>query len=454
MIFSCSVAICSSWTMTWTASGRLKTAARTGVNTTTYAYDPQGRRTTADRTGQTRRFLVGPTAGTDLEVIHAVTDGTTGPGAIKALYVHAGDQPILRFTVNAATGALENPVYYLEDAQGSVVAQVTGGGTVTRFRYDGFGVARAPSGYTDPAATGAFPAGAGGDFRFHGHWLEADTGFYHMRARDYDPASGRFLSRDPVEGAVTEPESYHPYAFANANPHLFSDPTGEFTIIEINFTSSMQNGLQGLRAAAVHRARQHASQKIGEFGMNQFFNLLKGFMPVNESDLGHLLGKNPNYRYEGFRFASFARDFLCEQIGLPDSIWFESQISRDGDIVSNGLNCSTKGSLRPLIGPVPRPDFVISPSAPFDFGERRHAKAWLVGEIKLSTQGVMRSYIRPKTQRGQLQAILKYSRKHTIPRVFVIGTLLRNPRHENIIKTVLTGEAAKEGVVGLVISFQ
>lgn len=281
----------TNWGMTWTAGGRLKTAARAGV-TTTYAYDPAGRRTEAIRTGQTRRFLVGPTAGTDLEVIHAVTDGTTGLGAIKALYVHAGDQPLIRFTVNATTGALENPVYYLEDAQGSVVGQVAGGGAVTRFRYDGFGVARVPSGYTDPASTGTFPTGAGGDFRFHGHWLEADTGFYHMRARDYDPTTGRFLSRDPVEGVTTEPESYHPYAFANANPHFFSDPTGEFTVTDLNITAAIQKGLNAARIGGVNFARNKARDYIGDVLGQQITDLLGAYLPddLNVDKLKHLKG--------------------------------------------------------------------------------------------------------------------------------------------------------------------
>jgi len=250
----------ATWTLNWTADDRLKTMAKTGVSTATYQYDPMGRRTEA-AAGQTRRFIVGPTADTDLEVIHAVTNTTTGLGAIKALYVCVGDQPILRFTVRS-TGVLDAPDYYLEDTNGSVTALVNPVGVVTRFRYDGFEVARLPTGYTDPAAASTYPSGTGGDFRCHGHWLEADSGFYHMRARDYDPTTGRFLSRDPVEGAVTEPENYYPYAFAYGNPHVYSDPTGEFSVIEINISGSIQNGLQGFRAGSVQKGRQYFSRKI------------------------------------------------------------------------------------------------------------------------------------------------------------------------------------------------
>ena len=50
---------------------------------------------------------------------------------------------------------------------------------------------------------------------------------YFMRARYYDPATGRFISRDPVEGAQTMPQSQNPYAYAMNNPINLSDPSGE-----------------------------------------------------------------------------------------------------------------------------------------------------------------------------------------------------------------------------------
>ena len=124
--------------MTWTAVDQLKTATVNG-GVTTYKYDPMGRRIEAVKAGGiTRRFVIGPTAGTGLEVIHAVANTN---GVLQALYVYHGDRPIVRFTVDG-TGKPVNPVYYLEDAQGSVVALTDGAGTTTRFRYDAFGVPR------------------------------------------------------------------------------------------------------------------------------------------------------------------------------------------------------------------------------------------------------------------------------------------------------------------------
>jgi RHS repeat-associated protein len=430
----------TTWGMTWTAGGRLKTAARTGVNTTTYAYDPAGRRTAADRTGQTRRFLVGPTAGTDLEVIHAVTDGTTGPGAIKAFYVHAGDQPILRFTVNAATGALENPVYYLEDAQGSVVAQVTGGGTVTRFRYDGFGVARLPSGYTDPAATGAFPAGAGGDFRFHGHWLEADTGFYHMRARDYDPASGRFLSRDPVEGAATEPESYHPYAFANANPHFYSDPTGEFTVLELNFTMNGQFSEKTFRTAAASTFKQYLKRKIHEAVHEQLANAIQSMLPVDFTRLYNDFGSG----IAGAEFGKAVTWAMCEIPELGDMVWRDPYVSLAGHPRSNGFDCDDNTAQGNCF---PHPDFILGSKSPMTRGE----KAFVIGDAKWQATTLNWYFKNPRRYR-QWQAITGFARQHTYSKTTLFITFARgDKRRFEQVKRQMQKDHAAKGVIVVVI---
>lgn len=56
---------------------------------------------------------------------------------------------------------------------------------------------------------------------FQGHEWRDEAGLYYMRNRWMDPATGRFLSRDPIvndAGAV--------YTFAAANPVLMADPLG------------------------------------------------------------------------------------------------------------------------------------------------------------------------------------------------------------------------------------
>ena len=55
---------------------------------------------------------------------------------------------------------------------------------------------------------------------------DADLGLYYLRARYYNLASGRFASRDPENGIVTDPKTLHKYMYAGGDPVNFADPTG------------------------------------------------------------------------------------------------------------------------------------------------------------------------------------------------------------------------------------
>ncbi|MGI8441279.1 MAG: RHS repeat-associated core domain-containing protein [Thermoleophilaceae bacterium] len=64
--------------------------------------------------------------------------------------------------------------------------------------------------------------------RFTGQLQDPGTGLYHLRARDYDPAAGRFLQPDPVTGSIGS-SARSPYAYADNRPTALTDPTGMFT---------------------------------------------------------------------------------------------------------------------------------------------------------------------------------------------------------------------------------
>jgi RHS repeat-associated protein len=53
-----------------------------------------------------------------------------------------------------------------------------------------------------------------------------ETGFMHLRARAYDPSTGRFLQRDPVAGAGRVPTTLNRYAYVLNNPVNHVDPSG------------------------------------------------------------------------------------------------------------------------------------------------------------------------------------------------------------------------------------
>ncbi|MEW6155035.1 MAG: RHS repeat-associated core domain-containing protein [Actinomycetota bacterium] len=58
-----------------------------------------------------------------------------------------------------------------------------------------------------------------------GEYADAETGFVYLRARYYDPATGQFISRDPLTAMTGAP-----YAYTNNNPLNGTDPLGLFRV--------------------------------------------------------------------------------------------------------------------------------------------------------------------------------------------------------------------------------
>jgi hypothetical protein len=82
----------------------------------------------------------------------------------------------------SATDDTSVQTYFLYDGLGSTTELANGGGTVTgTYRYDAFGSVRTHT-------------GAGTEWTFTGEQNDP-TGLVYLRARYYDPAVGRFLSR-------------------------------------------------------------------------------------------------------------------------------------------------------------------------------------------------------------------------------------------------------------------
>ena len=65
------------------------------------------------------------------------------------------------------------------------------------------------------------------DFKYCGEIYDDETGLYYLRARYYDPSVGRFISKDSVEGSITNPLSLNLYTYVENNPLGYFDYTGQ-----------------------------------------------------------------------------------------------------------------------------------------------------------------------------------------------------------------------------------
>ena len=90
----------------------------------------------------------------------------------------------------------------------------TAGQIRTNYAYDPFGVPLVAGDVYNP-------------YQFTGEAWDAEVGLLYLRARYYQPETGRFISKDPWEGNQRSPATLNPYAYVADNPVNLVDPTGQ-----------------------------------------------------------------------------------------------------------------------------------------------------------------------------------------------------------------------------------
>ena len=119
--------------------------------------------------------------------------------------------------------------YYLYDGFDSVRMLTDEGGSVTdTYTFDAFGNLTSSTGDTENS------------YLYRGEQFDSFTGLYYLRARYMNPSTGTFITMDEYAGSVFEPLSLHKYLYANANPVMNSDPTGYFSLSELNVTQTIE----------------------------------------------------------------------------------------------------------------------------------------------------------------------------------------------------------------------
>jgi RHS repeat-associated protein len=110
------------------------------------------------------------------------------------------------------------PVYYGYDGHGNVRFLVAANGNITdTYTYDAFGMLIARS-----SVSGITP----NNHLYCGEECDSDLGLYYLRARYFNPGSGRFWTMDSFEGNTEEPPSLHKYLYVQNDPIDAVDPLG------------------------------------------------------------------------------------------------------------------------------------------------------------------------------------------------------------------------------------
>jgi len=138
-------------------------------------------------------------------------------GAVTRTYAYG----LQRISENQLIGGVWTPSFYGYDGHGNVRFLTNSAGTITdSYDYDAFGM--------PITTTGTTP----NNFLYSGERFDQNIGLFHLRARDYNPLTGRFETMDPAEGNILNPATLHKYVYAGNNPVNASDPTGRAPLFE------------------------------------------------------------------------------------------------------------------------------------------------------------------------------------------------------------------------------
>jgi RHS repeat-associated protein/uncharacterized repeat protein (TIGR01451 family) len=165
-----------------------------GSQTTQYAYNGDGDRTSKTVSGDTTQYVL------DLAATLPVVVSDTEAVYLYGLDIIAQQQ--------------SERQYYFHDALGSVRQLLDSTGEVdANYAYDPFGVPVVAGDATNP-------------YRFTGEAWDEEVELLYLRARYYQPDTGRFITKDPWVGNVWQPSTLNRYVYASNNPVNYVDPAG------------------------------------------------------------------------------------------------------------------------------------------------------------------------------------------------------------------------------------
>ncbi|MEU3603562.1 polymorphic toxin-type HINT domain-containing protein [Streptomyces sp. NPDC006798] len=170
---------------------------------TRYVYGPDGERLLAITASETTLFLGDTTVATSRGL----------PSYTERYYGQPGAPTVMRHVLgNGGSGEVS---VQIADSNGtaSINVALTAGNAVKFARKDPFGVDRHES-----PSWRSHKGYVGGD-------EDSSTGLVHLGAREYEPATGRFISVDPLLD-IADPVQSNGYTYSENSPVTFADPTG------------------------------------------------------------------------------------------------------------------------------------------------------------------------------------------------------------------------------------
>jgi RHS repeat-associated protein len=197
-------------TFTYDSDNRLKSMNGGALN---IVYDGDGNRVAKTVNGVTTRYLVDDLNPTGYaQVVEEIVNSS-----VQRAYSYG----LQRIDVIQLVNSSWTLSFYGYDGAGSVRQLTNSSGAVTdTYDYDAFGNLLNKTGTTP------------NNYLYRGEQFDPDLGLYYLRARYYNPLTGRFMSRDPEDGKPIDPKTLHKYLYAGGDPVNAKDPTGRDAALE------------------------------------------------------------------------------------------------------------------------------------------------------------------------------------------------------------------------------
>jgi len=177
-------------------------------------YDADGNRVTKSVGGVTTSYLVDDRNPTGYAQVLEERDGN---GATIRGYMY-GLSLVSQYVYDTTSHDLASMYFYGYDGLGSVRYLTDfidySGNLTDTYTYDAFGIQIASTGTT------------ANNHRYTGQQWDGDLGMYYLRARYYQPQSGRFWTMDSYSGNSEAPLSLHKYFYCQNNPINGRDLSG------------------------------------------------------------------------------------------------------------------------------------------------------------------------------------------------------------------------------------
>jgi RHS repeat-associated protein len=125
---------------------------------------------------------------------------------------------------------------------------------------------------TTPTATCASGEVSRSPSHYRGEQYDPDLGLYYLRARYYNPGTGRFLSRDPEDGQFWDPKTLHKYLYTGGDPVNRVDPRGrELFEVELEDTWIEKSEEIGLKVTVVSICTAYSLIALDVLGFDDGF---------------------------------------------------------------------------------------------------------------------------------------------------------------------------------------